>query len=72
MTESTRILGASGYFKVPAGVAAYDYAVINVTGSDATPTWVENITGTIKKIIRNCRMYILRGENVYSITGQKQ
>ncbi len=72
MTESTKILGASGYFKVPVGVAAYDYAVINVTGSEATPTWVENITGTIKKIIRNCRMYILRGENVYSITGQKQ
>ena len=70
-TEAVSISGLSGYFVVTPACAAYDYAVIQV--KDGVTTGIHDINTSEKpiKVIIDNQVYILRGENVYSITGKK-
>lgn len=69
--EDTEMYGLRAYFKIPNTVPAGIHSVIKV---NTTATDVDNIstqTSTTQKIIRNGHLYILRGGNIYNITGLK-
>ena len=69
--EDTEMYGLRAYFKIPNTVPAGIHSVIKV---NTTATDVDNIStqaSTTQKIIRNGHLYILRGGNIYNITGLK-
>lgn len=69
--ENTEMYGLRAYFKIPNTVPAGIHSVIKV---NTTATDVDNIStqaSTTQKIIRNGHLYILRGGNIYNITGLK-
>ena len=71
-TENVNLNGLNGYFIVSSSLPAYDYAVIQLSNGTSTDVIrVEQANKPIKMIIDN-RVYILQGENVYSILGEKQ
>ena len=71
-TQAVNIGGLNGYFVVSPAVAAYDYAIIQLDNGVSTDmSEVEYKTKSVKVMIDN-HVYIIHGENIYSITGKKQ
>jgi len=70
--DSIRFIGADG--TLVAEVYKYDY--VKLTIADKQPTAVEPVTGnpstvTAQKIIMNGQVYILFGDKLYNISGNK-
>ena len=71
-TDAVTVSGLSGYFVVSPAIPAYDYAVIQLDNGVSTDmSEVEYKTKSVKVMIDN-HVYIIHGENIYSITGKKQ
>ena len=71
-TETVNISGLNGYFVVSPALPAYDYAIIQLDNGVSTDmSGVECKTKSVKVMIDN-HVYIIQGENVYSINGKKQ
>jgi hypothetical protein len=71
LSETQKVLGLGGYFRVPTAVGAFDYATIHVVGNETTA--LENILENtwVRKVLREQRVLILRGNEVYNVMGQK-
>jgi hypothetical protein len=71
-TSAVTLNGLNGYFLVSPSIVAYDYPVIYLDAGPATNIHDIPLHSSPIKVIRNNQVFILQGENVYTITGKKQ
>ena len=71
-TMDVSLLGLNGYFVVTPAIPAYDNIVIKL--KDGVSTSVSALEQLVKpiKVIMNDGVYIIQGENIYNVIGQKQ
>ncbi len=71
-STAVKLQGLNGYFVVTPAVPAYDYAIIKL--DNGLSTSVGEIEHSIKttKVMINQQIYILRGNEIYNLLGNKQ
>lgn len=71
--ESGEMLGMRGFFTLDESVQEMP-ATIKIVDKDKTTTSVEDIQGNepiVRKVLHNGQIYILRGDEVYTLTGHR-
>lgn len=71
LNENHVVLGLGGYFRVPTTIGTFDYATIHVVGKETTALERVYENTWVTKVIRNQRVLILRGNDVYNTVGQE-
>ena len=71
LNENHVVLGLGGYFRVPTTIGEFDYATIHVVGKETTALERVYENTWVTKVIRNQRVLILRGNDVYNTVGQE-
>jgi hypothetical protein len=70
--EGVTVVGLSGYFVVSPAIPAYDYAVIQLDNGVSTDVSGGGQNNKPIKVMKDNQVYIIQGENVYSVTGKIQ
>ena len=70
--EGVIVVGLSGYFVVSPAIPAYDYAVIQLDNGVSTDVSGVGQNNQPIKVMKDNQVYIIQGENVYSVTGKIQ
>jgi hypothetical protein len=71
-STAVKLQGLNGYFVVTPAVPAYDYAIIKLDNGLSTSVGeIEHSLQTTKVMI-NQQIYILRGNDIYNLVGNKQ
>jgi hypothetical protein len=70
--EGVNVVGLSGYFVVSPAIPAYDYAVIQLDNGVSTDMSGVGQNNKPIKVMKDNQVYIIQGENVYSVTGKIQ
>ena len=71
--DSGEMLGMRGFFTLDESVQEMP-ATIKIVDKDKTTTSVEDIQGNepiVRKVLHNGQIYILRGNEVYTLTGHR-
>ena len=69
--EDTEMYGLRAYFKIPKTAPAGIRSVIKVNNTATDVDHISTQAPIVQKIIRDGHLYILRGGNIYNITGVK-
>ena len=69
--ENTEMYGLRAYFKIPKTAPAGIRSVIKVNNTATDVDHISTQAPIVQKIIRDGHLYILRGGNIYNITGLK-
>ena len=69
--EDTEMYGLRAYFKIPKTAPAGIRSVIKVNKTATDVDHISTQAPIVQKIIRDGHLYILRGGNIYNITGLK-
>ena len=69
--EDTEMYGLRAYFKIPKTAPAGIRSVIKVNNTATDVDHISTQAPIVQKIIRDGHLYILRGGNIYNITGLK-
>jgi hypothetical protein len=71
-TTAVKLLGLNAYFVVTPGVPAYDYAIIKLDNGLSTSVDGVETSNKPTKVMINQQIYILRGNEIYNLLGNKQ
>jgi hypothetical protein len=71
-TTAVKLLGLNGYFVITSAMPACDYAIIKL--DNGLSTSVDKVEQAIQstKVMINQQVYIIQGENIYSIIGKRK
>jgi hypothetical protein len=69
-TDNSSLKGLRAYFSIGAGAPANAQARVVMAPTVATDLPENTITTTAEKVIKDGTIYILRGDKIYTTTGQ--
>jgi hypothetical protein len=71
-TTAVKLLGLNAYFVVSPDMLAYDHAIIKLDNGLSTSVDGVETSNKPTKVMINQQIYILRGNDIYNLVGNKQ